>query len=56
MGFAGSPHLHIALWETADGGNWDRHAAPFVGAHALEGTEFPDIGGGQQHRGVEFVP
>ena len=56
MGFAGSPHLHIALWETADGGNWDRRAAPFVGAYALEGTEFPDIGGSQQHRGLEFTP
>jgi len=56
MGFSGTPHLHIALWETGDGGNWDRQAAPFVGAHALEGQEFPDVGGSQQHRGFEFTP
>lgn len=56
MGYSGTPHLHIALWETSDGGNWDRHAQPFVGAHAIASDEFPDIGGGNQYRGLEFTP
>ncbi len=56
MGYAGSPHIHMALWKTADGGNWDRAAAPFTGEFAIAGTEFPDIGGSQQHRGFAFRP
>ncbi len=56
MGFAGSPHVQITLWQTADGGNWDRAAAPFVGEFAIAGTEFPDIGGSEQHRGFAFRP
>lgn len=56
MGFSGMAHVHIALWKTADGGNWDRQAAPFVGEFAIAGTEFPDVGGSQQYRGFEFRP
>lgn len=54
-GFAGTPHLHLALWQTSDGGNWSRDAVPFTGAYALGGREFPDIGGSNQHRGTEIV-
>jgi len=55
-GFAGTPHIHFTLWETTDQGNWSRVAAPFVGEYAISGEEFPDIGGGNQHRGVQFTP
>lgn len=55
-GFAGTPHVHFALWETGDGGNWSRSAAPFVGAYAISGMAFPDTGGGNQHRGATFTP
>jgi murein DD-endopeptidase MepM/ murein hydrolase activator NlpD len=55
-GFAGTPHVHFALWETTDGGNWSRSAAPFVGPYAIAGQEFPDTGGGNQHRGTTFTP
>jgi len=55
-GFAGTPHLHFSLWETEDGGNWSRAAAPFVGPYAIAGQEFPDTGGGNQHRGTTFTP
>lgn len=55
-GFAGTPHVHVALWETTDGGNWSRSAAPFVGPYALGGQAFPDTGGGNQHRGTTFTP
>ena len=51
-GFAGTPHLHLALWQTTDGGNWSRSSVPFAGAYAIGGQEFPDIGGANQHRGT----
>jgi len=55
-GFAGTPHVHFTLWETTDQGNWSRVAVPFVGEYAISGQEFPDTGGSNQHRGVEFTP
>lgn len=55
-GFAGSPHLHFTLWKSSDDGNWDRHAVPFTGAYAIEGMDFPDIGGGSQYAGTTFNP
>jgi uncharacterized protein YraI len=55
-GFAGTPHLHFTLWETEDGGNWSRAAAPFVGPYAIAGQAFPDTGGSNQHRGTTFTP
>jgi uncharacterized protein YraI len=55
-GFAGTPHLHFTLWVSDDNGNWDRHAEPFTGPYAINGTEFPDIGGGSQYAGFEFSP
>ncbi|MDQ3694909.1 MAG: SH3 domain-containing protein, partial [Chloroflexota bacterium] len=51
-GFAGTPHLHFALWQTTDGGNWSRSSVPFAGAYAIAGQEFPDVGGANQHRGT----
>ena len=55
-GFVGIPHVHFTLWETADGGNWSRAAAPFVGAYAIAGQAFPDTGGANQHAGATFTP
>ena len=55
-GFAGTPHLHFTLWASSDNGNWDRNAVPFTGQYAISGMDFPDNGGGNTHRGVEFRP
>ena len=55
-GFAGTAHVHFALWQTSDGGNWSRNAVPFVGPYAISGQEFPDVGGSNQHRGTQFTP
>ena len=55
-GFSGSPHLHFTLWSSKDDGNWDRRAVPFTGPYAIEGMEFPDIGGGSQYAGTTFHP
>jgi hypothetical protein len=53
---AGStPHIHVSLWTTNDGGNWDRHAIPFTGDHKIDGYDFPDIGGSNQHRNTSVV-
>ncbi|MGI9254207.1 MAG: SH3 domain-containing protein [Thermomicrobiales bacterium] len=56
MGFREVPHVHLALWETSDGGNWDRHAIPFTGEWALPGIDLPDVGGTEQHTGATFQP
>lgn len=53
-GYAGFAHIHLSLWETTDGGNWSRVAAPFTGAYAISGQSFPDIGGVNQYRGTEI--
>lgn len=55
-GFAGSPHLHFTIWSSSDEGNWDRHAVPFTGPFAIEGMDFPDVGGRSQHAGTTFNP
>jgi uncharacterized protein YraI len=55
-GFAGTPHIHFTLWQSDDEGNWDREAVPFTGQYAISGMDFPDTGGGSQHRGTEFSP
>ncbi len=55
-GFAGTPHLHFTLWSSSDNGNWDRQAVPFTGQYAISGMDFPDTGGGNAHRGVQFSP
>jgi len=54
---AGStPHLHIAVWATSDGGNWDRSSVPFTGALALSGQEFYNNGVAFEHTGTVFYP
>ena len=52
----GTSHLHLTLWRTDDGGNWDRHAIPFTGAFAIDGVDLPDIGGSDQHLGTVIWP
>ena len=54
-GAGGTPHIHVTLWTTNDGGNWDRHAVPFTGDHRLDGYNFPDLGGSNQHRNTQVV-
>ena len=54
---AGStPHLHIAVWATSDGGNWDRQSVPFTGSLALSGQEFYNNGAAFEHTGEVFYP
>ena len=56
-GFAGGEgHIQITLWASNDNGNWDRRARPFTGQYAISGMDFPDTGGGNAHRGVQFSP
>ena len=55
-GFMGTPHVHFTLWASSDNGNWDRRAVPFTGQYAISGMDFPDSGGGNTHRGVQFNP
>jgi uncharacterized protein YraI len=52
QGFAAFPHVHLTVWQTFDGGNWSRIAVPFTGLNAIEGQEFPDIGGTNQYQGT----
>ena len=52
----GTPHLHIALWATSDGGNWDRTSVPFTGANAISGWEFANTGVPFEHTGTVFYP
>ena len=48
-----TPHLHITLWKTTDGGNWSRTATPFSGSLAIDGYSFADLGSAhEQHRGT----
>ncbi|HET9661816.1 MAG TPA: SH3 domain-containing protein [Thermomicrobiales bacterium] len=55
-GFQQVPHIHLTLWQTNDGGNWDRHAAPFTGQFAISGNSFPADGSAYQWSGFEFTP
>ena len=55
-GFVQVPHIHIALWQTNDGGNWNRVATPFTGQFAISGTSFPSNGTAFQWSGFEFQP
>ncbi len=56
FGAGSTPHLHITIWETADGGNWSRVAIPFTGNVSIAGTSFPATSGGNQWRGFTFTP
>ncbi|MDQ2682260.1 MAG: M23 family metallopeptidase, partial [Chloroflexota bacterium] len=53
-GNGGFPHMHITLWQTSDGGNWDRNAKPFTGTQSLDGYDFPNQSGTprNQYRGT----
>jgi len=54
-GNGGTPHIHVTLWTTNDGGNWDRHAVPFTGDHRIDGYDFPDKGGSNQYLNTQVV-
>lgn len=51
-----SPHLHIALWSTTDGGNWSRVSEPFVGQNAISGEEYYNTGVPFEHTGTIIYP
>lgn len=55
-GYVQTPHLHIALWQTNDGGNWNRTSVPFQGSLAISGLSLPNNGGSYQHTGLVFNP
>lgn len=55
-GYASTPHLHIAVWATSDGGNWSRTSVPFEGSLAISGYNLPNNGSGFQHTGIVFTP
>jgi hypothetical protein len=55
-GFVQVPHIHIALWQSSDGGNFNRVAAPFTGQFAISGNSFPANGTAFQWSGFEFTP
>ncbi len=55
-GFVQVPHIHITLWQTNDGGNWNRVAAPFTGQFAISGNDLPSNGTAYQWSGFEFAP
>ncbi|MBA3415797.1 MAG: hypothetical protein H0U10_11290, partial [Chloroflexia bacterium] len=42
-GNGGTPHIHLTVWATEDGGNWSRTSVPFAGDHPLEGQAFPAL-------------
>jgi len=52
-GYMSTPHVDMTLWELSGGGHV---ATPFTGPHAIAGQEFPDIGGTNQHMGVQVTP
>lgn len=55
-GYASTPHVHVALWQTSDGGNWNRVSVPFQGSLAISGYSLPNDGSGYQHTGITFNP
>lgn len=55
-GYSGTPHVHIALWQTSDGGNWNRVSVPFEEGLAISGYSLPNDGSGYQHTGLRFNP
>ena len=55
-GFVQIPHIHITLWQTNDGGNWNRVATPFSGQFAIGGNDLPSNGTAYQWSGLEFEP
>ncbi len=55
-GFVQVAHIHLTLWQTNDGGNWNRVAAPFTGQFTISGNNFPANGSAYQWSGFEFTP
>jgi murein DD-endopeptidase MepM/ murein hydrolase activator NlpD len=55
-GFVQVGHIHLTVWQSSDGGNWDRHSVPFTGVNAISGLEFPYDGTPYQWSGYEFFP
>ena len=55
-GYVSTPHAHIAVWATSDGGNWNRVSVPFEGETAISGYSLPNDGTGFQHTGIVFNP
>ena len=51
-GYAVTPHIAIQVWQFVDGGHV---SVPFDGPNAIAGREFPDIGGENQHMGVQVT-
>ena len=51
------PHVHINLWQSTDGGNWDRNSVPFSGSNSISGMSLGDLGltTWNQHRGTTFT-
>ncbi|MCC6705434.1 MAG: M23 family metallopeptidase, partial [Thermomicrobiales bacterium] len=56
-GNGGFPHLHVTLWQTNDGGNWDRNPVAFSGSQAIEGVSLAaqTESAVNQHRGAAFT-
>jgi uncharacterized protein YgiM (DUF1202 family) len=55
-GNGGWSHIHMTVWATSDGGNWDRQAIPFEGATAISGQSFPSSGVSQDWTGTIINP
>jgi uncharacterized protein YgiM (DUF1202 family) len=51
-----SAHIHITAWTTSDEGNWSRHAQPFTGRFAIEGSSFPSRGNRNDYLNYTFNP
>lgn len=52
-GYQSTPHVDMTLWL---GGGMDHVAAPFSGANAISGWDFPDTGGYNQYMGTTVSP
>ena len=49
-GNGGSPHIHLTVWQTDDGGNWSRNPRPFTGDLAVDGYDLPDLGASERNQ------
>lgn len=52
-GYMSTAHVDLTLWQLSGGSHV---ATPFTGQFAISGVEFPDMGGGNQHMGVQVTP
>ncbi len=53
-GYMSTPHVDLTLWQLS--GGQSHVATPFTGQFAISGVEFPDMGGVNQHMGVQITP